>query len=196
MDYRKYIFPINRALEGTGVLVGNLFITAGHVVEGSIEPSVSVDGENYRLTEQNRIVIETNPSKLSNGYDVAIYKLDGIESPLMLSDNIPNVTDDVVSYSYKTNITQNTEHGVGIFGSIKHEERLLERVTGKVIEYYDNFFECKMDEKLSQGRSGSPLFVNNKIVGILYGDKDGKINSSTVLYLSSNAILKLIKGKI
>jgi hypothetical protein len=43
------------------------------------------------------------------------------------------------------------------------------------------------------GRSGSPLLYGKKVVGILYGDKDGKNSSDKVLFLSSNAIISLIE---
>ena len=52
-----------------------------------------------------------------------------------------------------------------------------------------------MDEDLCRGRSGSPLLDGNKVVGILYGDKDSKDSSKTVLFLSSKAILEILKEK-
>ena len=84
MEYNKYIFPIKGALDGTGTLVGNLFITAGHVVFGSQSPSFNIGDDSYYLTAENKIYLDDNKSRSSEGYDLAVYKLDGIESPILL----------------------------------------------------------------------------------------------------------------
>ena len=190
VDYDKYILPLNGSLEGTGVLVGDLFITAGHVVVGSAKPFIVISGVCYYLTANNRIFIDDNPSKSSEGFDLAIYRLDCIGSPLVLADDIPNKTTNLVSLSRHLVITRTSP---GIFG--QHQDIVLERINGKVIGYFENYFECKMEGELCRGRSGSPLLVGNMVVGILYGDKAGKDSSNTVLYLSSKAIGDLLKEK-
>ena len=90
MNYDSYILPINGVLEGTGVLVGDLLITAGHVVVGGANPFVVISGESYHLTSDNTIYVDDNPSKSSDGYDLAVYRLKGVESPLILDENMPN----------------------------------------------------------------------------------------------------------
>ena len=68
MEYSKYIFPIKGALDGTGTLVGNLFITAGHVVVGSKSPSVNIGDDSYNLTAENKIYLNSQLSAL-NSYE-------------------------------------------------------------------------------------------------------------------------------
>lgn len=187
MDYSKYILPINGALEGTGVLVGNMLITAGHVVKGYATPNVMYLGTPYNLTSENKIFIDDNDSKSWNGFDLALYRIDGVESPLVLAPDFPDSNTELTSMSYQTVVSRTSE---GIFGI--HEERILENLTGKIIGHYGNYFECLIDGELCKGRSGSPLLDGKNVMGVLYGDKDGKDSSDKVLFLSSKAILSLI----
>ena len=199
MEYSKYIFPIKGALDGTGTLVGNLFITAGHVVVGSKSPSVNIGDDSYNLTAENKIYLDDNKSRSSEGYDLAVYKLDGIESPILLSEDIPDKSIELLNISYKHTSVENPEYTGSVFDLPRIEKWIPETNHGHVIEYYDNYFECMMDEELCRGRSGSPILDGNKVVGILYGDKDGKDSSKdsskTVLFLSSKAILTILKEK-
>lgn len=187
MDYSDFILPINGALEGTGVLVGNIFITAGHVVTGYETPFVIFSGNTYNLTSENKIYIDDNTSKSWEGFDLAMYRMDGIESPLVLAQDLPDNNTELISMSRHTVVNRTSE---GIFGI--HEDRILENIPGKIICHYGNYFECLIDGELCKGRSGSPLLDGNNVIGILYGDKDGKNSSDKVLFLSSKAILSLI----
>ena len=191
MDYSKYIFPINGAFEGTGVLVGSLFITAGHVVKGFNRPYVFISSKKYYLSQENNLFLDDNTCKSSMCYDLAVFRLDGVISPLLLADYIPNKCDELVSLSHHT--TCERKEGVGVFQNTIESQ--LEIMAGKVIEIHDYYFECLMNGTLREGRSGSPLMNGNKVVGILIGDTDGKEVSNTVLYLSSKAIYNLLKEK-
>ena len=44
MDYSKFVFPIYFTSydEGCGVIINDLFITAGHVIEMGINPFISI----------------------------------------------------------------------------------------------------------------------------------------------------------
>ena len=195
MEYNNYIFPIKGALDGTGSLVGNLFITAGHVVASFVSPSINIGEESIFLTEEKRIFFDENISRSSEGYDLAVYKLDGIESPILLSEDTPDKNVELLNISYKHTSVENPEYTGSVFDLPRIEKWIPETKHGHVIEYYDNYFECIMDEDLCRGRSGSPLLDGNKVVGILYGDKDSKDSSKTVLFLSSKAILEILKEK-
>ena len=190
-DFEQYIIPINGAREGTGVLVGNLFIIAGHVVAGFSNPSVFIFNNTYSLTSENRIFASDNPTNSTTGFDLALYRLEGVNSPLELAADLPEKDTELISLSRHTIITRTSESIFGI-----QEDRIIECLTGKVIEYYGNYFECHMDSELSVGRSGSPLLEDNKVVGILCGDKDNKARSNTVLFLSSKAIVGLLKQQV
>lgn len=195
MDYKNYILPINDANDGTGVLVGNYLITAGHVVKGCATPSVFISGQTYYLKSSNRVFLDDNSSKNSEGYDLAVYDLECVNDSLMLSDDVPSKNEKLLSLSYKTIRTKEAGVGVGVFSTSIKVEKRIEQMTGKVIEYYDNYFECLMEDCLCEGKSGSPLLLGNKVVGILIGDKEGKSSSNTVLYLSSKSIVKLLRGR-
>jgi hypothetical protein len=79
-----------------------------------------------------------------------------------------------------------------IFSSGIKEDWIFEKRMGKVISHFANYFECQFEEPLSRGSSGSPILDGKEIVGILYGDKEGKSSSRTVLFLSSTVILHLL----
>ena len=193
MDYSKFILPIKGALDGTGVLVGDLFITAGHVVMAFSSPSVNIDGETHYLSSKNRIYINNNSSKRSDGYDLAVYKLENVESPLVFSDDTPDMNANLINLSYEHVSEANPNYSGGFLESPSIEKWVLEINHGHAIRSIDNYFECLMDNELCEGRSGSPLIVGNKVFGILCGDKDNKKSSKKVLFLSSKSIANLIK---
>ncbi len=179
MDYSKYIIPLNG---GTGFVINNLFITAGHVVDKE-QISINILGINYK-----RVFWEV--SNKSDGVDLAIYKCETNNSPLCFEANIPPKDTEFINYSYKHfSIKKECNNKDNFFYKTDNEEIILETTTGKVIEYYDNYIECIMDTPLCEGRSGSPLMNGKNVVGILIGDKDGKKTSNTVLFLSSKAII-------
>lgn len=174
-------------MDGSGVLVGDLFVTAGHVVDMGIKTTVVIEGKTYSLDKDNVVLFDTNPDKRSDGYDIAVFRLNDVCSPLKLADVMPNEGKELLSCSIK-HITRQTAN---IFNSNK-ENWIFEQCSGKVIARYDNYFECQFSEPISEGGSGSPVFDGEKVIGILYGDKEGKKSSNTVLFLSSKAIVKLL----
>lgn len=194
MDYRKYILPvIINGCDGTCVLIGNMLVTAGHIVASYENASVYISGKEYKQDMRNVRFIDANLTNRSDRYDLAVFILDDVESPLVFADELPTENVELVSYSYNHIVSKVPGTGVGVFGSLSKESRELERLTGKVRSFYDNYFECELDGELCEGRSGSPLLDGYKVVGILSGDKDGKSSSRTVLYLSSKAIVEILK---
>ena len=192
MDYSKYIFPIDSTTDGSGVLVGNLFITAGHVIEMSTKPAVVIDGKSYPLDKEDALVFDTNADKKNDGYDVAIYRLPIINSPLVLAERSPSESEELLSCSFKHTISGTPGLSSSIFNSRIKEDWIFEKRIGKVISHYANYFECHFEEPLSRGSSGSPILDGKEVIGILYGDKEGKNSSRTVLFLSSTVILHLL----
>ena len=187
MDYRKFVFQINSTnyVEGCGVIVDDLFITAGHVIEMGINPFISIKGEKYPLVKEEALYIDTNKKSCSIGYDVAIFRLKDISSPLRLADIIPAEGKKLLSCSYK-----HTSSGSGL--SYQEHWNFEERL-GEVVHLDDNYFECNFETALRTGSSGSPIFDGEKVAGILYGDREGKESSNKVLFLSGSAIIKLLK---
>ena len=187
MDYSKFVFPIyfTSYNKGCGVIIDDLFITAGHVIEMGINPFISIKGEKYPLVKEEALYIDTNKKSCSIGYDVAIFRLKDISSPLRLADIIPAEGKKLLSCSYK-----HTSSGSGL--SYQEHWNFEERL-GEVVHLDDNYFECYFDSALKTGSSGSPIFDGEKVVGILYGDREGKESSNKVLFLSASAIMKLLK---
>lgn len=190
MDYKKYIFPINSTTDGSGVIVGDLFITAGHVIEDGIKPSVVINGKSYSLDKEDAILFDTNSEGRSDGLDVAVFRLNERCSPLHLADTIPSEGQRLLSCCYRHTVNCNSGLSSNIFSSTINEDWIFEQRKGIVTSLFDNFFECQFIESLSKGSSGSPIIDNDKVVGVLYGDKEGKNSSKTVLFLSSYAIIK------
>ena len=54
-----------------------------------------------------------------------------------------------------------------------------------------NFFECKTDIVLKPGSSGSPVFREGKVFGILQGGQPGQ---PYCVFQSSSSILKILNG--
>ena len=72
--------------EGCGVMVGDMFITAGHVISKSENPSIKWNGKNIPLI--NPIVFH-NDENDSDSYDIAVYNIPDAKSLLVLSDVVP-----------------------------------------------------------------------------------------------------------
>ena len=102
-----------------------------------------------------------------------------------MADIIPAEGKELLSCSYK-----HTSSGSGL--SYQEHWNFEERL-GEVVHHYGNYFECNFETTLSTGSSGSPIFDDGKVVGILYGDREGKESSNKVLFLSASAIMKLLK---
>ena len=106
-----YIFPIFEDaggkegvdLIGNGFFVGNLFITADHVVSDSyFMPFIIVNGTKYNLEESCKIQLNYNSiiydaeghpygHEDNSKTDLVVYRFENliIESPLKLSENMP-----------------------------------------------------------------------------------------------------------
>ncbi len=190
MNYKQYIFPIDSNKDGSGVIVGDLFITAGHVIEDGIKPIVKINGTSYSLDKERAIFFDINSEKKSDGYDLAVYRLDGVSSPLKLAGTPISEGRELLSCSFKHTISVEPGLQSNIFRSTIKENWFFKQQKGRIVSFYDNYFECQFVEPLSQGSSGSPIVDGDKVVGILYGDKDGKNSSNTVLFLYSGVILE------
>ncbi|WP_346998107.1 trypsin-like serine peptidase [Bacteroides cellulosilyticus] len=171
---KQYIYPIlNRNYtDGSGLFIGNLFITAGHVIDEAQEPYIICNGASISLAKDNAILFYNHNT--ADGYDIAVYQIDGVESELYLSDRQPTVSMELVSASYKT-----TALG---------KELLVCNVTIRE-EIEGNYFYADTNVILTPGSSGSPIMKDNRVYGILCrGDK----GTSLCAFLSSIAILKIL----
>lgn len=63
---------------------------------------------------------------------------------------------------------------MGVFSTIYEEgyQSFISQAT--ILDVIGNFIVCDMDVPLEEGRSGSPIFDGEKVVGILHGGKEWK----------------------
>ena len=85
---RQYVlsFISYNYIEGCGVMVGNMFISAGHVIHKCVNPIKRWNGKKIPLI--NPIVFH-NDENNSDSYDIAVYSIPKANSPLVLSDIVP-----------------------------------------------------------------------------------------------------------
>jgi len=192
MEIDKYIHHIkSHDTYGNGILIGNYFFTAAHVIEKAVKSYVTIEDKTQELTKDTALVLKTNEERRWDGYDLAIYRFDDIiPSPLTLYDKLP--TNDIIIncgfYNRKSSIMNKSN----VFSSPIEEEYVFTFLNGKAIHIYGNFIECKLNGKVRTGNSGCPIIYGTSVVGILYGDKDEKDSSETALFLSSKAIIRLL----
>ena len=150
-----------------GFVINNYFITAAHVVE-NWDPFIKVDDRIIELSRDNLVIWRDmtkfrDPSNFdyvhcqSNDYynqdngDIAVYRIDGIKSPFILSKEMPAIGDSLVSYYYYKN--------------------RWHKASASVYEVKGNFFDCIMQpiHPTEGGSSGSPVIKNNIVYGLVSG---------------------------
>lgn len=190
----NYVFPVccgtkDGESDGCGVLVGDLFVTAGHVIEHAVVARVYIDHVDYELRKEDAVYysFDDKDSLDTNASDVAVFKLEGVTpSPLALAENSPSIDDDMTSVSY-LHYGKKNPYATSVFeATIEVYEKLV--WNAKVTELSNNFFVCDMEVQLKPGSSGSPVLDGNKVVGILHGGKDNQC-----VFQSTESLVQLMK---
>ena len=193
----KYVFPVccgtkDGESDGCGVLVGDLFVTAGHVIEHAVVAHVYIDHVDYELRKEDAVYysFDDKESLDTNASDIAVFMLEGVEpSPLTLAEDLPSIGDDLISVSYLHYAKKNA-NATSIFdANIEVYEKLV--CNAKVTEISENFFASEMEVQLKPGSSGSPVLAGNKVIGILHGGKD-----SQCVFQSTESLVRLMKKVI
>lgn len=170
------VIPIKAGYsDGNGVVVGNLFITAGHVANKGESLQININGDFYSLNKQDALLCLEEDRKEDGLFnDCAIYKLPKSYNNLSISRTIPDIGSVLNSVSIKHVVKKQVSSGVGVFSTIYEEgyKSFISQAT--ILDVIGNFIVCDMDVPLEEGRSGSPIFDGEKVVGILHGGKDGK----------------------
>lgn len=184
-----YVFPsVDDLNDGCGVLVGNLFVTAGHVVANH-SFYLYIEGEKIVLNKEEAIVYEYNLE--ANGADIAIFKLNNYKSPLQLGDYKPIQGDILESISFERMVEPKKDLGDIIFNS-QPKEWYEKRLCYAIVEEIDaNFYECKTSIVLKPGSSGSPLIKDGIVCGIL---SSGQLGVNRCVFQSSSSILLKLKN--
>lgn|GEM_PF-919170 len=166
---------------GNGVLVGDLLITAGHVVKKGSDHTFRFNDHIFKLKDLEEIFIST--AKENYEYDLAVYKISGINSPLTLSPKKPEINHILTSKSYSMGK-----------GYIACDATVID-----TSEESGLYYGVETSVSLKEGSSGSPLFDGNQVFGIIVAgnnDKNEKVNPelslNTCYVLSSSAINEII----
>lgn len=185
---KQYVLSIisDNYNEGCGVMVGDMFITAGHVISECENPRIRWNGKRIALI--NPIVFH-NDENDSEGYDIAVYSVPNANSPLVLSDVVPEKGDVLKSCSWRMlgeeYVECNTVECNTVVNGLKD----------------GNYYASETDEQLKSGSSGSPVFLNGEVVGILCAGNCNDDNTpcntewplSLCVFLSSKVILELLE---
>ena len=184
---KEFVFPtVDDLNDGCGVLVGNLFITAAHVVQEH-DFMLFIEGKTICLNKKEALIFKYDQSE--SGADVAIFRLDGYYSPLELDTQLPEKGMILDSISFE-HVVEGKSNVKSIFlDDSKDWYKLIECQT-TINELAGNFFQCNTSTILKPGSSGSPVFRNGKVFGILHGGHPGK---PTCVFQSAQSILSLIK---
>ena len=191
----NWVFPVccgtkDGESDGCGVLVGNLFVTAGHVIEHAVVARVFIDHVDYELRKEDAVYynFDDKDSLDTNASDVAVFKLEGVTPSLLaLAENSPSNDDDLTSVSYLHYGKKNPNATSAFDATNEVYEKLV--CNAKVTELYNNFFVCYMEVELKPGSSGSPVIdEEGRVVGILHGGKD-----NLCVFQSSESLVQLMK---
>ena len=173
-EFEKFILPIESvAHAGCGFFVGDLFVTAGHVVVNNELPlTIYFEGKSIKLDKSNLLFAQyaDNEANPEANVDCAVFRIEGVNSPLKLADYRPKPGVSYTCYAFNDEVIKNNQPGVpAIFASfdqivpISTSVSVLDKAEGK-------FFGCESVEILQRGNSGAPLIADDgTVVGILHG---------------------------
>ena len=176
---------------GQGFIADGYFITAAHVVKDFPSCFIRINSKRFELSDTfmrssffnksdayDKIIKEDfyhNPlSKLkyivigvgniyhdSSMMDIAMYPCNDIESPLRLSQHIPQKGDQLISYCM---------HEEMDFSQLNPPCKLKTVPALALGQEEGNYFYCDCEQ--FAGSSGSPLLKGNEVVGIMHGGND------------------------
>lgn len=172
---------------GCGCLVGHLFITAAHVIE---QRPVQWDFNGTTITLAKEDAALYQYDRTPAGADVAVFSMPGMHSPLELDTATPEVGTPLDTISYER-ITEPQE-GDTIFTRQPKERFEMREGRATITQVDGNFFLCDTSIILKQGESGSPVFRDGKVFGILHGGRDGQ---PICLFQSAQSIARLLRQK-
>ena len=195
MKLFNYIVPIfcEDCLNGTGFIVGNTLITAAHVViSKSNDCSFVYEGEYYCFGPDNNLFYEYPEEKSKQGQnsiyrDLAIYKLDDIDSALEL--HALDIDTPCVYQGYSDSATQ-----MDIYDNIKLDGKDWYYPLGEKKPICINNTFISIGGKCKGGNSGGPLFQGNYVVGMLVGNQQYQ-SFSLDRYIRSDYLIEKLSIK-
>lgn len=205
-EVTSYLVPI-----GNGSFVGDYFITAAHViaenedVKGQSNPFIIWKGKRIGLTKANALIWKTLPTKEGGnhfGYedknlgDVAVFKVEGVNSQLMLSETAPK-EGQILNSAFYHQLPQKSGSSSSVQPIVYSGRNIyLWETTAKVRGIEDsrgNFFSATMNHlhPTGGGSSGSPLIEDNTVYGILHGSPTDY--PEICVFYSTSHLLSLIQ---
>lgn len=196
MDKENYVTFIDGGMsDGVGFFVGNLFITAGHVVNDNHIHTINYNGRKIELKKSDAKYLNCSEDELVHPDipDVAIFKLENVNSLLMLAEELPTIGQCLEIISKRRVVKRDESCGVpSIFNQSEHIESHL--CKGEVLESDTSdtdYWMCFTDKILRKGDSGSPFLMGNAVYGILAG---GEPETQKCVFLSAEKIIRIIKN--
>ena len=181
MELSQYIFPIysGGTIVGQGFVADGYFITAAHVVKDCSECFAVLNGKRLELSKKEPAFIgdgdlEHDPQMI----DVVLYIFDEIDSPLHLSDFVPQKGEIFESYCM---------HEVMDANSLNPNFKSTMEPAISTGDDESNYFYCHC--KRYGGSSGSPLLKGNQVAGIMHGGD----NKELCAFLKSTVIKNVKK---
>ena len=139
------------------------------------------DGKNIPLINP---IVFYNDENESESYDIAVYSVPNANSPLAFSNVVPEKGDVLKSCSWRMLGEEYVECNA-IVNGLKE----------------GNYYAADTDKQLKPGSSGSPVFLNGEVVGILCAGNYKNVNTpcnselplNLCVFLSSKVILELLE---
>lgn len=175
--------------EGVGFFVGNLFITAGHVIKDGTDFTMCYQGVTYKLNKSDALYYTymDDGSITPDGNDIAIFRFENINSPLTLLSEISQRGMELRTVTKRRHAVSN-----GKFSLLDNDYKEViqaHTIVTKVVDFYENLIECSADS-LRKGDSGSPFLNGDNVYGVLIAGKRG---TNVCVFQSSKSIIEIIK---
>ena len=161
-----------RSWVGSSFLIDDFLITAGHVLTYNRDCYVRLGNEIVCL-EHDKWIAGQVPIDDFTGYDVAIFPMKGIRSPLALA------TDEVSAHQELT-IT-----------GWQRQRHLLRQVTTSCLvlgndSQEEAYFKIATTDRITHGASGCPIYCDGKVYGLLAMGRDKYELPAGLGYLTPN----------
>lgn len=184
---------VKEEIVGNGFFAeGSYFFTAAHVINDThndtnkSEPYIKIDDKKIELKLENAIVFKELPyddegrpkdHHLHINGDIAIFKLEGIESIFVLSESLPK-HGQTLKNSYYVNRYDKEELKESV--AIIHDAK----------DFKGNFYSATMipSHPTTGGSSGSPLFIGDTVYGILHAGGNTVFPDVCVFYSAAHAL--------
>ena len=168
-EYLKYVVPVmdGNLPMGVGVFAGDWFLTAGHVIVDSTWIKWNNKKIMLRRDDAEFFSIQGD-EKRTDVADLAVFRIDGIGSPLRLA-SAP--IKEGMKLLYLSHRFVSEKHGL-----LDYREQFVPVImAGKVTSIDGQYFGCLMEELLHVGDSGSPVLIGDVVYGLVYagGGRDG-----------------------